>query len=425
MSNRVSSVGQPNRPALARRRRERGQIVAVAAISMVAMVAMAALAVDVGYARFEKRRMQTAADSAAVAAAYALNTGLNYTTAAQSDSSLNGFTNGANGVTVAAQNPPTSGAYAGNNNYVEADVSQTQPTFLLKAIGINSIPVTVRAVAASSSGLACIYGLDPSGSAILASGSPTVISQCAMLSDSNMTVGGTATVHAAAFYVTGTYSGPGPPQVNPAPTTGDLPASDPLSYLSSPATGSCAQNNYHVTSHQTVTISAGTYCGGIKVDGGGVLKLLPGTYIFNGGGFTVNGSATVESVNSDGSVGGGVTIYNTYSAGNSYSPINLDGSATIILTAPTTGGYAGILFFDDRSISSAQTNTINGNSSSTFQGALYFPATTLSFGGSGSTAAYTILVAKDVIFTGGATFSNNYSSLPSGLSPIKTEGVAE
>src|SRR5712692_3882666 len=100
MNNRASSVGERNGPALARRRRESGQMMAIAAISMVALVAMVGLSVDVGYARFEKRRMQTAADSAAIAAAYALNIGGNYTTAAQNDSSLNGFINGANGVTV-------------------------------------------------------------------------------------------------------------------------------------------------------------------------------------------------------------------------------------------------------------------------------------------------------------------------------------
>src|SRR5260370_38482211 len=101
MSNTASSVA-----TLARGRRESGQIAGIAAISLVALVAMAGLSVDVGYARFEKRRMQTAADSAAIAAAYALNTGGNYTTAARNDSGLNGFTNGTNGVTVTVSNPP-------------------------------------------------------------------------------------------------------------------------------------------------------------------------------------------------------------------------------------------------------------------------------------------------------------------------------
>jgi hypothetical protein len=386
---------------------------------------MAGLSVDVGYARFEKRRMQTAADSAAIAAAYALNTGGNYTTAARNDSGLNGFTNGTNGVTVTVSNPPASGAYAGNSNYVEADVSQTQPTFLLKAIGFNSIPVTVRAVAAASSGPACVYALDTSGNAISASGSVSITSQCGMLSDANLSVTGGATLSAASFDVAGTYSGPAPPQVSPAPTSGDIAASDPLSYLSPPATGSCAQTNYHVHNHDVLTISAGTYCNGIQVDGGGTLNLLPGTYVLNGGGLTINAGATVASVNSDSTAGGGVTFYNTYSGSYSYSAISISGSATANLTAPNTGTYAGILFFTDRSVTDSHTNSINGNSSSSFQGTMYFPTTPLNFGGSGSTAAYTILVAKDVSFTGGATLNNNYASLPNGISPIKTEVMAE
>ena len=107
------------------------------------------------------------------------------------------------------------------------------------------------------------------------------------------------------------------------------------------------------------------------------------------------------------------------------SAISISGSATVNLTAPTTGSYAGILFYTDRSVTDSHTNSINGNSSSSFQGTMYFPTTPLNFGGSGSTAAYTILVAKDVSFTGGATLNNNYTSLPNGISPIRTEVMAE
>ena len=89
------------------------------------------------------------------------------------------------------------------------------------------------------------------------------------------------------------------------------------------------------------------------------------------------------------------------------------------LTAQTTGAYAGILFFQDRTITgttaSNNPNNLTGNSSSVFTGALYFPTTLPTTGNSSST--YTILVAKDIHFTGNTSVGNNYSSLPSG-SPI-------
>jgi hypothetical protein len=58
-----------------------------------------------------------------------------------------------------------------------------------------------------------------------------------------------------------------------------------------------------------------------------------------------------------------------------------------------------------------------GGTSANLTGALYFPTTALSFS-NGASAAYTIIVADSVSFTGGVTLNNNYSSLPGG-SPIK------
>jgi hypothetical protein len=77
------------------------------------------------------------------------------------------------------------------------------------------------------------------------------------------------------------------------------------------------------------------------------------------------------------------------------------------LTAPDTGTYAGILFYQDRRAGSNNNITINGNSSSTFQGAFYFPKADLTFSGTtGMNTNCMQLVAKDVQFTGNSTISN-------------------
>jgi hypothetical protein len=87
------------------------------------------------------------------------------------------------------------------------------------------------------------------------------------------------------------------------------------------------------------------------------------------------------------------------------------------LVAPTTGSLAGILFFQDRSIVGGAASNLSGGASATLQGALYFSTTALTYSG-GASAAYTVVVAKTVTFSGGVTLNNNFSSLPGG-SPIK------
>ena len=117
--------------------------------------------------------------------------------------------------------------------------------------------------------------------------------------------------------------------------------------------------------------------------------------------------------------GNGVTFYNTQDALHPYAPIYTQDGNTLNLTAPTSGTYAGILFFQDRSVVSAAPNIIAGGSAK-LEGALYFPTTPLIFSSqSAVAAAYTIIVAK-TISNQVNTFNvaNDYSSLAKG-SPIK------
>ena len=93
-----------------------------------------------------------------------------------------------------------------------------------------------------------------------------------------------------------------------------------------------------------------------------------------------------------------------------------NGSSGINLVAPTTGTYAGILFFENPN--DASPATINGGAGSVFQGALYFPDAGVQLNG-GNVAAYTIVVSQSVQMNGGSfNIGNDYSSLPGG-SPAK------
>jgi uncharacterized membrane protein len=132
------------------RRPQSGQILVLTSLAMVAIIGFAALAVDIGFMYSGRRRMQTAADAAAVAGATALRDGQSVTASAKGGSSINGFTDGQSSVTVTVNNPPAGGTYVGNANYV--DVKQPMPTYFLNVLGYSSLNVSARAVSGAVTG---------------------------------------------------------------------------------------------------------------------------------------------------------------------------------------------------------------------------------------------------------------------------------
>src|SRR5260370_28000080 len=91
--------------------------------------------------------------------------------------------------------------------------------------------------------------------------------------------------------------------------------------------------------------------------------LNPGNYILVGGGLTT------QDANSN-IAGSGVFFYNTFGATDkglqAYSPINIAATSTVNLTAPTSGTYTGILFFEDRN-SPASSDTYDGRATAAYQ----------------------------------------------------------
>jgi Flp pilus assembly protein TadG len=432
-------------------RHEHGQILALFGIGLVVLMGFMALAVDVGMLWSDRREMQTAADAAAEAGAVALRQGNNVTTAARDAAGLNSFTNGAvvdgNSISVAVNNPPTSGPYSGNANYVEAIVEQPQATYFLRALGYNTVDVSTRAVSGYVNGPGCVISLNPSAnSAITVSGSASITApKCNVVDDSNasssaLNGSGSASITANAIGVVGGYTSA---TYSPTPKTGIAPLPDPLSNLAAPTIGAVpaacntatrAEHGYSATGGET--INPGVYCGGITVSGGKSLNLSPGLYILYGGGLTVSAS-TLR--------GTGVSFFNTGTAsGNTqYKAINISGGSIANLSAPTsqltgvTGGpWEGILFFQDRGIcagtsfcdaagsTSGNQNTVSGASGAAFQGVLYFPNTPVVYSGGSSGTGYTVLIADAITVSGPSSFGSDFSSLADG-SPIKTSALYE
>src|SRR6476660_5676126 len=74
---RGSSTGALEGDGMRRARAERGQILGVVALALVALLGIAAFSIDVGYAYYAKRQLQSATDAAALAGAQDLPNGTN------------------------------------------------------------------------------------------------------------------------------------------------------------------------------------------------------------------------------------------------------------------------------------------------------------------------------------------------------------
>lgn len=410
----MSAIGPINRAHSSRR----GFVMVTMILSLAILLAFLGLAIDVGYEQYIKVRMQSAADAAALGGAQELRASgsSNLVSSAKGDAATNGFTDGQNGVSITVNNPPATGYSTTDPTAVEVLISQSVPTFFMEVLGFSSGMVKARSVARrGSGGTTCFYALDPSmSSALSVSNGVTVSLTCGIMVDSNsntaLTATGGARLTASTISVVGKYTINNGASISPLPTEGVSAASNPFASLTPPTVGGCTYTSYSVGGGATVTLNPGTYCKGLNIGGGATVTLSAGTYIFKGGGLTIGGGARVTGAN--------VTFYNTYATGYAYAPFTFNNGCTVTLTAPTTGTYAGILLYQDPTVVSAAVNNFAGGASLTLTGTLYFPTTGVDFS-NGASAAYTIIVADNVTFTGGATLNNNYSSLPGGTSPIK------
>jgi Flp pilus assembly protein TadG len=386
------------------RNRESGYGLVFAALGLIVLLGAAGMSVDFGYLRYQRRLLQSAADSAALAGAAQLGAGTGTAAAviaAKNDSELNGFQDGSGDITVTA----TQTAINGNANTMQVQVQNIYPTFFIRIFGgaLRNITVSTTATAQYQGGRGCIYALT-GGNGINVTGTVNV-RNCNVISNQNIAGGGT--IIAAAVGAHGSSIGTTPPAI-----TGTQQTSDPLANTAAPAIpgGICQTINYTANKPGgQAPLFPGKYC---SISFGTALSqpvtFNPGTYVItgNGGiGLLFRGTGTIT--------GNGVTFYIT--GGN----IQTSASQNLQFTAPNTG----ILFFQ-RNTNNA-TATIAAAGGSKLQGALYFPNATLNLnGGANGTAAYMLLVAKTLNLNTNVNFLSNYTSLPNG-SPVHTSVLVE
>jgi hypothetical protein len=234
-----------------------------------------------------------------------------------------------------------------------------------------------------------IIVLDPSaGGALSLSGNASIHIAGDVYVDSSsssaLSASGNAQTRASVIDVHGGVLKSGNASFSPTPVTGAATLPDPLASLPEPSPCGMTNNGSKIRSgNSSATINPGIYSQ-ITVSGNGTLTLNSGTYIIEGGGFSISGNASVT--------GSGVMIVNagsTYpTTGGTYGSITLSGTGSYNLTPPTSGTYAGIVIFQTRDNSKAL--TISGNASG-MTGTVYAPATQLAASGNATLNAAVIV----------------------------------
>jgi hypothetical protein len=402
--------------------KRRGAVLALVAICLVALLGIVAIVMDGGSLFDQRRRGQSAADAAALAAAedlylnwqqYAgLDTGGTASAAALANAAANGYSNDGTTSVVTVNIPPTSGNFVGKPGYAEVIIQYNLKRGFSAVFGSGDLPVKARAVARGEwvPVNAGVIALDPTAPGALTAngnGQIQVTGGATIVVDSNsssaLATNGNATVSASAISVTGNYSGKG---FSPAPQTGVQATPDPLAYLPMPDPIALGLTNQTYTGGSK-TLNPGIYNGGISLSGQAKVTLNPGVYYMKGGGFSTTGQATLT--------GNGVMIYSDGSG-----PIDLEGQGALNLTPMTTGIYQGITLMMNRT--STQAVTIAGNGSvRSVTGTIYAPKSPINISGNGTFNAAQ-LIGDKITSSGNGGIKVNWTG---GTAKVRRVGLVE
>ena len=412
-------------------------IILVVVAASLLLIGVLGYAIDGGQMYAQRQMAQAAADAAAEAGIMSIMRGTNAT-------STYTFGTGEASYTCTTTDGRTPCVYARNNGFGGTASDTVTLSYPSSVAGVGSVtvpafqvtvqrtlntgfvqflkgPATTTITAKAIAGI--VGAVSPDSIIVLGSGtaftanngaSVTVGGAIAINSASNppANISGGATVTASAINVVSTTASSSHinngGSTNPTPVTGVAAVADPLASLAAPTPGACLQTSMYNVPSNTV-IPAGNYCGGITVSNGVTgVTFGSGIYTITGGGLTFGGGITTS--------GSGVMFYLT-GTNATYGSATIANGVTVTFSAPTSGPYTGILFYQNRAITSSNNATFAGGANMDLTGTLYFPTTDVSYSngttGAGSTTA---IVANQVSFAGGAKISYDSTGSKTGLS---------
>jgi hypothetical protein len=373
---------------------KRGNALIIAGAALPLVVGAAGLGTDTVQWVLWKRELQRAADTAALAGAYAeMQTGESVDAAVGAHLTDNIHT----GIALLS-------------GYPDIDFPADSGTFtkavkvslaMQKTLGFSSLflstPPTISATATAAlvdDGSYCVVALNgSSNSSITVGGSSSINMGCGAISNSTSPTEAVGTNGASYNFTADPVAGVGgmPDSINGATEIQSHHVAMPDPYAGKYPTTPTSTCNMQIKANQT-NYAPGCYKD-FKFTGNGTYNLAPGTYFLNNTNFDVQGGVTVK--------GTGVTIILT---GDSPGSVSTNGNSGIQLTAPTSGTYANMLFIG----TGPNDNTINGNNTSFYDGAMYFPNSAVNLtGNSGTMTQCAMIVGNYVNFSGNSNLQNS------------------
>ena len=402
---------------------QRGAIAILAAFCLPLMVGGLGLTAETGYWYLVQRKMQHAADLAATAGVARLRAGDGKAViqaAALHVAERSGF-KASTKSTLALNMPPLSGTKKGDQSSVEVILTANQPRFMTRLFSSQDQNLQARAVATLywDGNSACVLALSRTADAavnVAGSGSLSAYG-CDVAANSNSTSAMKASVITAnCGYSVGGETVTDETKLSCGRVRTYSPATrDPYANVPEPTLSGCEASISNIgTPGGTTNYNHPAGCSYSvfpnKAIFRGTVNLAPGLYYFADTFETLGGSTqATANINLNGA---GVTFFF-----GSNATISTTSTTQFQLSAPTSGTYAGLVFFGTRS------NTgnvhITGIAGSTIQGAVYFPSSKLTLLGISSTAlGCTQLIADTITVSGNSTLRDNCAT--AGTRAIRT-----
>jgi Flp pilus assembly protein TadG len=395
---------------------ERGNVLVLSAVAMPMLLASAGFGVDTIRLAVLKRQMQRAADSGAIAGAFAMTQAPDskddekdaaaekrYATEAATRDLLKNKTTTLFGVPVIETGPSL-----GFDRTVRVDLTARPRMPFMSIFTATTTNITATATAAlADGGRFCVLSLwDGTTPGIETTGHSTLDLGCGMATNSRgasaITAEGSSTVIASPLMAPGGIPGSTRFAADTKLQPYGAAQEDPFAHIDVPPFNASNCPAIEVQKNDPPKVlTTGCYS---SLDIKGTL-IASGNIVVYGGNINFDAGATVTGTD--------VTFFLTGpdGAGGTYST---NGHPKLTLSAPTSGTYENILFYRDRGSPLVEIK-LNGNAQSSLTGGLYFPTADVEVNGNaGFQATCFQLVGRRLSFSGNATIRNRCSGAGGG-----------
>jgi len=407
-----------------------GASATMVAIALPVLIGFATLGAETGLWYAIKRQNQSAADAAAISAAYEVIAGktdpaTELTPAASEAAAQNGYS----GSPPLVVHPYTDSVV---KNGIAVTLQQTQPG-LLASLFLPSVTIVTTAVAAIKVlDNPCILALATTGTgadirASVSLDAPNCSIAANSKSISSIAVESTVRlVTATTLVARGEISFAGAPIDPAAPPSQFALASRPLigapsvpdpyaarlthAFLTTGMPPQCASGPPYPANSQI--------CGDLAI--AGALNLAPGTYWITDGSLRLQPNALLTCSSCT------VIFTSMNSSGGAVGNVQIPNGAAVTLQAPHSGIFTGLLMIQDPFVVPAAASVFEGADNMKLTGLLYFPAGTVEFNGNPNPSC-TVLMAKQLIIDGDSGF-NTLGCQTAGLGRlpnVRTVALAE